>query len=600
MAPRTAEENGEKEAGLQGVTVVHSISVTGNDLPSNASRAAQDCHISTVDESDVAEPSKPPPKPKEGGWYSVGTASHLEAPPTPKKKDEELPKEINWYAVGTVLAIVAADAVTLIGPLPFFPRFCHDQLGVSDEDVGVVVGIVAGSYSLANFFSGVFIGHMSDLYGRMPFLILGLTTSVVCTLLLGLCQSVFALVVCRAVVGLLNCNFSVSRAALADIVPNGSRAVPFAYMGATFGLSRTLASAIGGLSVGIFWTEQYGPFVSPCIVLSIPAILALLMTCGMKEPNKKRRYTSILQAVPGNLFGLNKEHGEREREMERMDAVEGGRGAGESNVERTASDEARKESFLQKWGRLTEEPLLMRLIWAQGMMHFANGSMIATVILFTTTQRDHHGMGMSEKEAGFVFALMGFVGFLFQVALFKRASDRFGLRILLKVGLLCLFSGCFAMPLAAALLPAQPAPETPWLLLSPSLFLFGGGLMLCLPVVATILSNATPAHIQGLTQGLGQSTSSLLRAFGPFASGALFTSAYAFNAPAMSFALLAVAYAISIGLTFSLPVSVEETTFRNRTLGLKAGALEEQHEEQAEAAGTQGLVGKDSLAQGSK
>lgn len=25
-------------------------------------------------------------------------------------------------------------------------------------------------------------------------------------------------------------------------------------------------------------------------------------------------------------------------------------------------------------------------------MHFANGSMIATVILFTTTQRDHHGL----------------------------------------------------------------------------------------------------------------------------------------------------------------------------------------------------------------
>jgi hypothetical protein len=33
------------------------------------------------------------------------------------------------------------------------------------------------------------------------------------------------------------------------------RAVPFAYTGAAFALARALSSAVGGLSVGLFWEE---------------------------------------------------------------------------------------------------------------------------------------------------------------------------------------------------------------------------------------------------------------------------------------------------------------------------------------------------------
>ena len=53
-----------------------------------------------------------------------------------------------------------------------------------------------------------------------------------------------------------------------------------------------------------------------------------------------------------------------------------------------------------------------------------------------------------------------------------------------------------ADPLALAAIPEIDI----WMVLAPCLVCKGFGIMLCLPVLTTLLSNATPPDMQGMTQ----------------------------------------------------------------------------------------------------
>ena len=79
---------------------------------------------------------------------------------------------------------------------------------------------------------------------------MGLLVSAVLTAGLAVITNVWWAVTARLLTGALNSNFALSRAQIADLVPNGQRAMPYAYLGASFALARTFSSGVAGLSVG--------------------------------------------------------------------------------------------------------------------------------------------------------------------------------------------------------------------------------------------------------------------------------------------------------------------------------------------------------------
>ena len=164
-----------------------------------------------------------------------------------------------------------------MGPLPFLPQLCVAQYGLAEADVGYYVGLFTGAYSLANFCTSWMIGHLSDEYGRKAFTFLGLFTSASLTMALGLTTSVWVGIASRLPTGALNANFALSRAQIADLVPNGARAVPYAYLGATFALARTFSSGVGGLSVGLFWADEFGVYMVPCVMFGVPAAITFIL-----------------------------------------------------------------------------------------------------------------------------------------------------------------------------------------------------------------------------------------------------------------------------------------------------------------------------------
>ena len=210
-------------------------------------------------------------------------------------------RPLPWLHLVIVMLSVASDAFALMGPLPFLPKLCVAQYGLAEADVGYYVGLFTGAYSLANFCTSWMIGHLSDEYGRKGLTLLGLFTSASLTMALGLTTSVWMGIASRLLTGALNANFALSRAQIADLVPNGARAVPYAYLGATFALARTFSSGVGGLSVGLFWADELGVYMAPCVMLGVPAALTfLLVLVFLPETHVNRRYKTWSQ-VGSNL-----------------------------------------------------------------------------------------------------------------------------------------------------------------------------------------------------------------------------------------------------------------------------------------------------------
>jgi len=128
---------------------------------------------------------------------------------------------------------------------------CENVFGVTEEDVGTAVGLITASFSFANFFAGFSMGYISDKTNRKAPLLLGLFTGLTGLWLFALSPSLWVAILIRLLCGATNSNLAVGKALLGDITRGEIRALAFAYQGASFSFSRSLASAISGLTTGL-------------------------------------------------------------------------------------------------------------------------------------------------------------------------------------------------------------------------------------------------------------------------------------------------------------------------------------------------------------
>ena len=57
-----------------------------------------------------------------------------------------------------MVQITLCDAIALTAPAPYLPLMCKERFELLDADVGLGVGALAGTFSLANSASSFYIG----------------------------------------------------------------------------------------------------------------------------------------------------------------------------------------------------------------------------------------------------------------------------------------------------------------------------------------------------------------------------------------------------------------------------------------------------------
>ncbi|HET9345756.1 MAG TPA: MDR family MFS transporter [Candidatus Limnocylindrales bacterium] len=209
-------------------------------------------------------------------------------------------------AVLLSLFLVALDQ-TIVGTA--LPTILTD-LGGNDLYTWVVT-----IYLLTSTITVPFYGKLSDIYGRRPMLMIGITLFLVGSALSGLSQEMWQLILFRGIQGLgAGALFPIALAVIGDLFSPAERGKYQGLFGAVFGISFLIGPALGGfLTDNVSWHWIF--FVNiPIGLVSLAVIWRLLPTIKRSDVSRAFDYLGAFVftvAIGFLLVGLtNKQGGE--------------------------------------------------------------------------------------------------------------------------------------------------------------------------------------------------------------------------------------------------------------------------------------------------
>jgi MFS family permease len=145
-------------------------------------------------------------------------------------------------ALAFIFAAVFLDLLgvgLLIPIIPFLVR--------QFDPAALTVGLLAMSFSAAQFLATPALGLVSDRIGRRPVLVFSVLGSGLAYLVFGFAHALWLLFAARIVDGLSGGNISTAQAYIADVTPPADRAKNLGLIGAAFGMGFIFGPALGGL-----------------------------------------------------------------------------------------------------------------------------------------------------------------------------------------------------------------------------------------------------------------------------------------------------------------------------------------------------------------
>jgi len=220
-----------------------------------------------------------------------------------------LPQRVRIQILGAVLLgiFLAALDQTIVGTaLPVI---------VSDLQGNDVYVWAFTAYLVTATVSGPIYGKLSDLFGRRPLFMIGVTVFLLGSILSGLSQEMWQLIAFRGLQGLgAGALFPIALAIIGDIFAPSERGKYQGFFGAVFGLSSLLGPAIGGLITDNFGWQWIFYVNVPIGVIVLVIIWRTLPT--VRDPNAERSIDYLgaslfVAALVPFLIGLtNKQFGD--------------------------------------------------------------------------------------------------------------------------------------------------------------------------------------------------------------------------------------------------------------------------------------------------
>lgn len=338
------------------------------------------------------------------------------------------------------------------------------------------MGWLMASYSLAQFIFSPIWGRLSDRIGRRPVMMIGLGGYAICMTGFGLATSLPGLFLGRTLAGVLSsATLPTAMAVIADSTSEEDRAKGMGILGAAFGLGVIFGPFIGGV---LGETNIRLPFFFDAAL----AIVTLLL---------------VLFILPESL----KKGGDQPA-----------RPAG------------------SRWSAFSQDTVALYLLAFVVTFSLAG---LETTFAFLANDR----LGLTSRNVGYVFAIMGVVGTIVQGGLVGRLKKLIGEERMIPTGL-------FISAIGMGLIAIAPSPWVATVAIST----FAAGHGLIRPANASLISRRAKVG-QGLAIGLLDSMDSLGRVLGPIVGGFLY--AWRDGAPFVSGATLNLLAMVSMVAVFA-------------------------------------------------
>jgi MFS family permease len=387
---------------------------------------------------------------------------------------------IDLLGFGIVLPLLPLYADLMLEPL--FPRETNAELH------GIMLGLLMSAYSFTQFLFAPLWGRLSDRLGRRPFILLGLTGSVVFYTLFGIASDIAGaghaalglvlLFIARLGGGAAAATIGTAQAVIADTTTPENRARGMALIGAAFGIGFTFGPLLGFASL---FLPVYGA----------PGYMAACLSLGALGLAWERLPETLRAGSTGHL---------------------------------------RRRLFdLAGMRRVLTTPVVGLLVLTFFLATFAFGGLESTLSLVNkllltgqevtreTAQESLTREAAQAQQINFlVFAYIGFVLMLIQGFVYRRFVKRVGEVPFLRAGVLLMALGLVG---AVGVLLVRPSmADRPWPLMGLALAVMTvavTGFALMTPSVQALISRRTDPTRQGEVLNVNQSAAAMARILGP-------------------------------------------------------------------------------------
>ncbi|MCM2278661.1 MAG: MFS transporter [Oligoflexia bacterium] len=294
----------------------------------------------------------------------------------------------------SIFLVVLVDVLGVTMIIPLLP-FYAQEFGASPFSVGLLISV----FGLGQFFSGPFLGELSDRFGRKPILLLSQLGTFSALLLMASAKTLPVLFLSRALDGITAGNISVAQAYVADVSEPEHRAKSYGLIGIAFGIGFLIGPAISG------YLATFGHVVPiyAAAALSATSIVTTLF---------------VLKPVP--------------------------RGA------------HRERSFGIDWrGYLAclRTPGVARLLVLFLVFSLSFSLYMSGLALFAERRFTYGGLPFTAREVGYAFSFAGLVGLIAQAGLLGFLVRTIGERVLSAIGFFIMAVGMVALGSVRTLWP---------------------------------------------------------------------------------------------------------------------------------------------------
>lgn len=197
-----------------------------------------------------------------------------------------------WWALATVLLTMFFSSMNQTVVSTAIPTIVSDLKGFS------LYAWLFSAFMITSAVTVPIYGKLSDVYGRRPFYIFGLTVFMIGSAISGQAQSMLALVIARAVQGIgAGAMMSMPRATVGDIFNPKERGRWMGVIGAVFGLSSILGPVIGGWITDTFSWRWVFYINIPFGLLALIGVIFSLPKVRTNEQTKVDWFGSVLLIV---------------------------------------------------------------------------------------------------------------------------------------------------------------------------------------------------------------------------------------------------------------------------------------------------------------
>lgn len=213
----------------------------------------------------ILEPKTPPPAPSKTPDASSErdniNPDNEDGVPA-KKGFVFCPPGINIRAFIPPLSLLLGEGI--MGPsIGSYASYMVVDVGAAStiDDAGDYSGLIASSFFICQFISSLFLGLLSDRYGRRPILLFSCFASCVFSICFGLSTKLWMAILFRALAGLSNGSVGIAKTSIGEMSNRHNRVKAFTFVGLMFGIGTIVGSAVGGFTArpAVEYSEVFSP-----------------------------------------------------------------------------------------------------------------------------------------------------------------------------------------------------------------------------------------------------------------------------------------------------------------------------------------------------